>query len=195
MAKAKAPAFLKGQKTEVQDLKKLHDMAVRYLELENEIEELNETIAEKKKQFNHYSQEAIPQFLLKNGLSEIKLDTGEKIKIKEDISITIKNDREFFKFLRERNEDDIIKTFFSFDKMESDKLNELCKFLNDEEFGYEMKKDVHAQTKKKYFKGLLGMGADKEDYEEGLLGGEYVRKEDVDGFVKIFNYYITKVKK
>jgi len=191
----KAPAFLKGQKTEVQDLKKLHDMAVRYLELENEIEELNEELAGKKKEFNRYSQEEIPQFLLANGLSEIRLESGEKITIKEDISITIKDDREFFKFLRERNEDDIIKTFFSFDKMESDKLNELCRFLNDEEFGYEMKKDVHAQTKKKYFKGLLGMGQDKEDYEEGLLGGEYVRKEDVDGFAKIFNYYVTKVKK
>ena len=192
---AKAPAFLKGQKTEVQDLKKLHDMAVRYLELENEIEELAEAMKEKKKEFNRYSQEEIPQFLLANGLSEIRLESGEKITIKEDISITIKNDREFFKFLRGRDEDDIIKTFFSFDKMESDKLNELCRFLNDEEFGYEMKKDVHAQTKKKYFKSLLGMGQDKEDYEEGLLGGEYVRKEDVDGFAKIFNYYITKVKK
>ena len=192
---AKAPAFLKGQKEEeVQDLDKLHKMAVRYLELEKEINELTEKIKEAKSTLNTYSQELIPQFLLSNGLSEIRLETGEKITIKEDISITIKDDNAFFKFLRERKEDDIIKTFFQFDRMKPDKLNALFTFLDNEEYEFEAKKDVHAQTKKKYFKGLLGMGQDKEDYEEGLKGGEYVKKEAIDRFVKIFNYYITKIK-
>ncbi len=191
---AKAPEFLKGQEEEIQDLDKLHEMAVRFLELEKDIDKLSDQLKEKKKLLNNYSQETIPQFLLANGLSEIRLASGEKITIKEDISITIKDDSAFFKFLHERKEDDIIKTFFDFGKMEVDKLNALFGFLNNDDYDYNVKKDVHAQTKKKYFKGLLGIGMDKEDYEEGLSGGEYVRKEDIAEFVKIFNYYITKVK-
>ncbi len=188
------PEFLKNKKEEIDNdsLKKLAILVNSYLKHQLKIEILEKKLKEEKKLFNDYNQTEIPQFLLKNGLSEIKLDTGEKITIKENISITIINEDLFFIFLNERKESDIIKTNFAFDRMNNDKLNSLFSFLNQFDYDYNAKKSVHSQTKTKYFKELLGIG--KEDIKEGLKNKKYLRKEELELFVNIFNFYSTKIK-
>jgi len=64
--------------------------------------------------------------------------------------------------------------------------------LLDKEFEYDIKKDVHPATKKKYFKEILGLG--QEDYEEGLKSGKYLKLSDIEIFAKIFKYHFTKLK-
>jgi hypothetical protein len=60
------------------------------------------------------------------------------------------------------------------------------------EYDFDSKKDVHTQTKKKYFKELLGI--DKPDIEDGLKSGKYVRKELIETFAKIFTFHKTILK-
>ena len=173
-------------------LENLQTKVDNYLVLENDIEVLEQKLKDKKKLFNKVSMEEIPNFLLQYNLSEIKLASGQKVIVKEDLSITIKNQELFFKFLKKRREQDIIKTQFAFDRMNDTDFNILFHFLTDNNYSYDFKKDVHAQTKKKYFKELLGIG--KEDYEEGVKKGKYLRSKDIKSFAETFNYYKTKIK-
>jgi len=190
----KAPEFLKNQKEELSDtsLTELKKLVDKFLWWEQEVKDAEEKLKEKKKEFNHLSLDLIPEFLLATGLSEIKLASGEKVVIKEGISVTIKDEEAFYKFLEDRNELDILKTQFDFGHIEDEQLENLFAWLMHHEYEYEVKKDVHAQTKAKYFRDLLGIGV--KDYEEGLKRGRYLRKEDIEIFASIFTFHITKVK-
>ncbi len=190
----RAPDFLKNEKEELNDasLMELKELVDKFKKANNEVTLLEEQLKEKKKEFNHLSLDLIPEFLLAAGLSEIKLQTGEKVIIKEGISVTIKDEESFYKFLEDRNELDILKTQFNFGRIEEDKLENLFAWLMSNEYTYDVKKDVHAQTKAKYFRELLGIGAS--DYEEGLINGKYLRKEDVEIFASIFTFHATKLK-
>lgn len=186
----KTPEFLKNKEEEMQDgdLQELKKLVDKFKKLESEITLEEDKVKNLKQEFNHYSLELIPQFLLANGLSEIKLKSGEKITIKEEISVTIKDDVLFHLFLEGRDESDILKTQFNFGQMEQESLEDLFAYLLANDYEYDVKKAVHAQTQKKYFKELLGVG--KTDFEEG----KYLAREDVEMFAKIFTYHITKVK-
>jgi len=190
------PEFLDTKEGEHIDmtaiLNELQNMVDNYLILNNDIKVLEEKLKEKKECFNKISMEDIPMFLLQHNLSEIRLASGQKVIVKEDISVTVKDQEKFFKFLENRNEADIIKTNFLFDKMNKDKYNTLFNFLNEQSYLYTVKKDVHAQTKKKYFKELLGIG--KEDYEDGIKTGKYLKVSTVIDFTNIYNYFKTKIK-
>ena len=190
----KVPEFLKGIKENITDdaLGKLKTYVAFYKSYEIQIEKLEEELKQKKKLLNDYSQNLIPELLNSFGLSEIKLNTGEKVIVKEDISVTIENNEKFFEFLKSRDEDDIIKLAFFFPKMESEKVEALYNYLVEQNYEYESEKSVHAQTRKKYFKELLGIG--KPDLEQGLKSGKYIIKEIIENFVKIFTYHTTKIK-
>lgn len=190
----KSPEFLKNKKEIFDDsaLNKLKLLVKSYLAHQTEIEKIEDDLKEKKKLFNEINQTSIPELLHTYGLSEIKLDTGEKIIVKEGISVSIENEKAFFSFLKDRKEDDIIKTHYDFNKMESEKLNNLFEFLDSNNYDYESKKGVHSQTLKKYIKELIGM--EKDDLESGLLSEKYKKKEEIESFVKIFNFFSTKIK-
>ena len=190
----KAPDFLKNEKEELTDasLTKLKRLVDKFVYWAQEVEDAEEKLKEKKEMFNHLSLDLIPEFLLAAGLSEIKLASGEKVIIKEGISVTIKDEECFYKFLEDRNELDILKTQFDFGRIEDEQLENLFAWLMHHKYEYEVKKDVHAQTKKKYFKELLGVGA--KDYEEGLKSGKYLRKEDIEIFASIFTFHSTSLK-
>ena len=173
-------------------LKNLQDLVDNYLTLKNDIELLEEELKNKKKSFNKIAMEEIPIYLAQYNLSEIKLATGQKVIVKEDISITIKDNEKFFTFLKNRNEQDLIKTQISFDRMDDAAFNSLFHFLMEYDYAYDIKKDVHAQTRKKYFKELLGIG--KEDYKEGIKKGKYLRAKDIEAFASAYNFYKTKIK-
>ena len=188
------PDFLKNQKAGMtQDaLKELQELVALFKRQNAEVDELEEQLKNAKKRFNQTSQEAIPTLLHSHGLSEIRLMSGEKIFVKEDLSVTITDEQKFFDWLEFRGEDDIIKLQLHFDRTESDKLSKLFAWLLDNEFDYEMHQGVHGQTKKKYFKEVLGLGQD--DYEEGLEDGRYVKEEKVNIFAKIFKFNKTTIK-
>jgi len=175
----------------------LKEMIDSFKEYETEIGVLELQLKELKQGFNKLSGERIPEFLLMYGLTEIRIHTGEKIIVKEDISVSIDDAhyQDFINFLRSRGDDDIVKLQVAFDKMESEKRSDLLTFLLENEYVYESKDNVHAQTLKKYFKDILGMSInDPEVKEEKIKSGQVVKKEQLIDFAKIFTYYKTTIK-
>ena len=192
------PEFLMKDVTpgpiEADTLEQLKAYVDLYKEQEAAIKEAEAMLKEMKKSFTKTSQEHIPELLLSHGLTDIKLVTGEKIEVTEGISVTVEDNDKFFQFLKERDEDDIIKMQVAFSRMESEAITALLAYLFEHDYDYEVKRDVAGQTKKKYFKELLGLGIDEDEYKEGIEAEKYMRQEDLKDFAKLFVYHTTKIK-
>jgi len=196
---AETPKFLLSlpkEKISKDALNELSNLTTKYLSYEEDIESAELVLKELKREFNKISQEKIPELLATYGLSEIKLATGEKVIVKENASVTVPVEKQeaFYDFLKDRDEEDIIKLHFHFSRMATEKMTSLFGFLTEEEYDYDSDRGVHTQTLKKYFKELLGIGVDKEEYAIGVSDGVFLRKEDVVNIANVFTFFSTKIK-
>lgn len=194
----KIPEHLANASEEVTKdaLMKLEGLVEQYEWYQEQIDVLEAQLKEKKQFFNKVQQEEIPNLLNQHGLSEIKLKSGKKVIVKEEASVTVprKKEDEFYKFLESREEDDIVKLHFAFNRMEHEKVKELFTYLGERDFDYTAERKVHPQTLKKYFKELLGIGLDKEERALGIKLGTYLRKQDVQDIANVFTYFKTTIK-
>ena len=191
-----APDFIKGQAAEpvTQDtLARLSGMVAALVEVDSEIEDLELQLAVKKQERAALGGDRIPSMLSQHGLSELRLSDGRKVKIKEDLSVSVPDDKRaaFFTYLRATESEDIIKTTARFPRMEQEKLEELRGLLG--QYDAEINQEVHPQTQKKFFRDLLGVG--DPDRDEGIGSGKYLRKEDplVQAMANIFVFFTTKI--
>ncbi len=180
---------------DIDSLARLQVLVDNYKHFETVIEEVEEKLTVLKNKFKTISEEEIPNLLAEFGLSEIKLKSGAKIIVKDDasISITKENESRFFLWLRNRGEDDIIKLNYAFgNKMEDEQRVTLDDYLIENDYEFETEMSVHGQTKKKYFKELLGVG--KTDQKEGIKSGKYMKLQDFPNWASIFIVKKTKIK-
>jgi len=198
-AMPKTPKFLKEVPRDsiTKDaLFRLKHLVEQYKLTETDIKEMELALAREKEYFNKLSQEEIPTLLSTYGLSEIKLESGEKVVVKENASVSVPAEKEqaFYDFLKNRDEEDIIKLHFHFARMPTEKMTGLFGFLTEQEYDYDSDRGVHSQTLKKYFKELLGIGVDRIDREKGVAEDRYLRKEDVIDIANVFTFFSTKIK-
>lgn len=189
------PAFIKDDQKEESnyDLSNLEPLIEQFKIQKAEVDRLETLLAIANEAFKKTAREEIPEIMNYLGYSELKLKTQEKLRVKEDASVSVPDDKEsaFFTFLAERGDQDIIKLHFAFPRMSTEKRQLLMDLLDANEFDFEFKEGVHPQTLKSYFKKLLGIG--EEDREEGIREGKYVHPDVVRDFTSIFVYYTTSI--
>ena len=152
------PEFLQNESAQPRleggNLEELYALVLRYKELAEDIADREEELKVLKKSFNAVSQSGIPEFLGRFGLSEIKLSSGEKLMIKDDVSVTVKDQEAFYEYLKDTDQFDIVK-----DKVTI--LNappELREMLVDQEVDFEASRSVHSGTLKKLFRLQMEAG-------------------------------------
>jgi len=187
--------FLTGKEDMQEDsLVRLKKLVTAFKTRQAEVAKIEEELKNKKALLNTLGQEEIPELLLAHGLSEIKLDTGDKVVVKEDINATITDELAFFKYLEKNNAADLIKHAFMFGQLEFDILVDLHEYLLERDILYEDSKGVAAQTRKKYFRELLGVGLTAGEYDRAMIAKTIKKKEVVEKFANIFTYHTTKIK-
>jgi hypothetical protein len=168
---------------ELQDIKEL----IRYIQLlDEDIAKDEAALNEKKARLDFFVNDAIPDFILGLGLSEVKLDTGETVTVKTNYFGNISEERSAaaFKWLREHNQGSLIKSevrlnFTSSQEDQVDKLV-LAQFIKEKELSAVEKEAVHPQTLKSFIKNSM---------EDGVnfpypLFGVFVSKQVVVGAKK-----------
>lgn len=191
-----APDFLMEEgknKNQSCDLERLSAMVSALDNADNKVKSVEEELKEIKSIRTKLSQETIPEYLNQFGLSELRLNDGRKIIVKDDVSVTVKDKQAFFSYLKQRKEDSIVKFTVSFDRMDTDKKEKLFNFLLENDYECSNETKVHSQTQKKYFKELLGIGKEPEEIADGLNNGTMVRPESIEGFAKVFAFKTTKI--
>lgn len=197
-ARDDTPAFLLDQQEErevgdsLEQLKKL----VSALKLVNaDIKTKEEELAFLKKQEVQLSHEAIPDLLNQKGLSRVKLDTGDEVRVSECVSATVPDEKrdKFFEWLEGRGDDDIVKTLVAIDRTEHEVLTEFYAVMNKLGLSYKAEKNVHPSTLKKYFKELLGLDLDEDERARRVADGRCLRTQDVLDVATVFTFFDTKI--
>jgi len=156
-----APSFLGTIKGDFapgeQEMTRLEELIAYYRHCAEAVAEKEAALKVAKEEFNRVAQQELPNLLLSNGFTEIKLKDGKKVTIKSSVDVSYKKEDEqlFFKFLKDRGEEAIIKTQYNFKKLDGETVTAIANFFADENLDYDVAESVHAQTKKAYFKRLV----------------------------------------
>ena len=160
------------------DLSGLSKLIQRQLNLDSEIENMEETIKEMKRERDLLSQETIPTKMQELGINETTMKDGSKVTVKEGFHCRIPKakEEEALQYLKDKGLCDIIKNQVStsFGTGEDNMAGDLAGYI-EENFGItpDVKKSVHPST----LKATL-----KKRHEEGLtdpddLFGIFIRPE------------------
>ena len=160
------------------DLSGLSKLIQRQLNLDSEIENMEETIKEMKRERDLLSQETIPTKMQELGINETTMKDGSKVTVKEGFHCRIPKakEEEALQYLKEEGLGDIIKNQVStsFGTGEDNMAGDLAGYI-ESNFGItpDVKKSVHPST----LKATL-----KKRHEEGLtdpddLFGIFIRPE------------------
>ena len=160
------------------DLSGLSKLIQRQLNLDSEIENMEETIKEMKRERDLLSQETIPTKMQELGINETTMKDGSKVTVKEGFHCRIPKakEEEALQYLKDEGLGDIIKNQVStsFGTGEDNMAGDLAGYI-EQNFGItpDVKKSVHPST----LKATL-----KKRHEEGLtdpddLFGIFIRPE------------------
>ena len=165
----------------------LKELCDKFKGLEFEIEKAEDLLKNKKKDLQAISRESIPSLLNANGLSELKLSTGEKIQISDKViaNITNKNFNEAFQNMvnSELDLENVLEAERKITGLFKNKLTienptqTIQELLLSEGIAYTLDKSIHSQTLNKYCRNRL---------EQGL---------SIPDGISVFEYQETKIKK
>lgn len=133
-------------------------------EAEERSKETEMYFKEVKEHERYLREESIPLAMHELGIDEIKLDTGEKISIKQDVyaSIPLATKNQAHRWLDANGYGGMIKleVLTSYEKGESKVALELYRELEQRGLSVSLKESVHAQTLKAFLKDQMAKGDD-----------------------------------
>lgn len=138
----------------VPNLDEIVALARRQVMLEELVADSEAALSSQKEMLRGVSQEDLPAAMAEAGLRELTLDSGEKISIKPDFSVSIPAARkdEAYAWLNEHGFGGMIKTVVAvlFGKGELEKAQTLATALVKRKLTVELAQDVHWQTLKAF---------------------------------------------
>jgi|TARA_R100001530_G_scaffold15220_2_gene13609 uncharacterized small protein (DUF1192 family) len=144
------------------NLKTVAEVAERIIETEENIEQLENLLKQKKKNLLKLTDEDLPAMLTEMGLSAFELEDGSKISLKQTYGAHIKVDNKeaAFTWLRDHEFDDLIKNTVSvnFGRNEDTKAREFVSIIEGQGFSPAQKTDVHPSTLKAFVKERVEQG-------------------------------------
>mgnify|MGYP004450904509 FL=1 len=144
------------------NLKTVAEVASRIIETEENIEQLEELLKQRKKSLLKLTDEDLPAMLTEMGLSAFELADGSKISVKQTYGAHIKVDNKeaAFNWLRDHEFDDLIKNTVSvnFGRNEDNKAREFVSIVEKRGFSPAQKTDVHPSTLKAFVKERIEQG-------------------------------------
>lgn len=180
--------FLKENEngTDLSTIRELGDKCKILIESRKDIERAKFELSKLEEKERTLSREEIPNLLLQTGLTEIKLESGEKVMIQEKLACSLpKRDLEkrnnVLKFIIENGGGHIIKRNLIIEDPEQLILD----FLNENKIPFENKKDIHSSTLRAWFSDKLGLK--KNSLQELEL-------QDIPKEANVFVYNETKIK-
>lgn len=175
-------------------LQRLNTLVNKYKEQQETIERLEEQLSQAKTAFFKTAKEDIPNLLMQNGLSEIKLPSGEKVSVKMEVAPTVTNMEEFAQFLTERGEGSILKTQMELGKLDPSIVNSIRKMLVEKLDLYpDIKQTVHPMTLKKYIKELCLLNDSNPTFDEN--DDTHIPLQNLPKCVSAFTFYNTSIKR
>lgn len=143
-------------------LSEMADLARALLEADSAVLAAEEELKDRKERARVLREETIPSAMQEMGLEELKLETGQKISVKQDVyaSIPAASKGQAYNWLNENGFGGLIKVQVSatFPKGEQDAALELHKQLQQQGLQPDLDQSVHAQTLKAFLREQISAG-------------------------------------
>lgn len=137
---------------QVSDLDELQQLVTKQIALEDELIKVAEYIKSQEVELKKISEEMIPALFEKLNMEEFKLNTGQKVTVKQyyAANISAENQEKAFNWLKEQKLDDVIKHEVKvlFGRGEDEQAKIVKQALNEFNVNYTDKQHVHPQTLK-----------------------------------------------
>ena len=156
------------------------ELAKQAITLENEIEDLEKVIEERKQALRELTEGRIPEALHEMGLSSFKMADGSAIEVKPFYSASIPADRrgEAYEWLRSHGYDDIIKNTVSvqFGRGEDGAAGELLNVIRKQGLLPEQAEKIESQTLKAWVREMVEQGT---EFPSDLFGAYIGQKAKI----------------
>lgn len=143
-------------------LSQISKLANQQLELEHEIALIEEQLKMLKQEHKQVSQTDIPEAMAEVGMSEFKLQDGDKVAVQPYYSASIPKDRavEALNWLRDNNHGDLIKNTVAVDfgRGEDGQAADLKKTITNNGLSYTDKTGVHPSTLRAFVREQVEAG-------------------------------------
>lgn len=164
-------------------LKEIGELCEKAEEQDAKVKKLARELEEETAKFNELMRQTIPDTLIAAGMTELKLASGKKISIVDELSFNISdaNRADCMKWLRDNDFDSIIKNTVTatFKKGEDEKALATYRELLSKGYDAIHKDEVHWQTMKAFLKEQCGKNV--------------LSTEDKELF-KVYEYKLAKIK-
>lgn len=144
------------------DLTRIVSLAELLVEQQSEVDQLDAKLKEAKQRLQRTEREDLPDLMAEAGLTEIKLEDGSRVTIKEEVDakITDKTRPQALKWLLENGFGGLIKTqvALAFGRGDHDAATTVRDQLSEEYDGVELKEEVHHSTLKAFVKERMAAG-------------------------------------
>jgi hypothetical protein len=146
-------------------------LARRAKELEKELDDMEQSLKERKDQYRKLTEESIPEALATMGMKSFRMDDGSSIEIKPFYGASIPEGRraEAYEWLRKRGFDDIIKNTVSvrFGRGEDELCARLVRLLRETGYPLEQTEKVEPMTLKAWVREQVERG---NEFPQELFG-------------------------
>ena len=146
------------ENVEHDDLTEIMQLGKTIAELDQDVLQAEAQVSELKQKRKHIAEELLPDLMTKNGLKLIQLDDGRKIRIDNFVDARIKNAEVAFNWLRDTNNDSIIKNNItvSLSRNEDALARDILKTLKEShDIDADCRISVHNMTLKSFCKDAL----------------------------------------
>lgn len=127
------------------------------------VKEMESNLQDAKERARVLREETIPSAMQELGLEEIKLETGQKLSVKQDVYASIPKDYKAaaYQWLEDHGFGGLIKTAVSvyYGKGELEEAQVLSEKLHDIGLSPELTQEIHAQTLKAFLREQISAGA------------------------------------
>lgn len=143
-------------------LSEMAELARALVDADKDVDKVEQDLKDAKERARVLREETIPAAMQEMGLEEVKLETGQKISIKQDVyaSIPAASKGAAYDWLNEHGFGGLIKVEVSatFAKGEQDAALELHKQLQQQGLQPDLDQSVHAQTLKAFLREQIAAG-------------------------------------
>lgn len=162
-----ASDFLNSSEHEATITSALRDELTQYtealMEAKKQLSEAERAMEAAQKVYNDLARTVLPEILAKAHLTELRMEDGKIITVKEDLKCSIPKDAMkravCMEFLRSRGYADNIKQEVVITESDTQRVSqELLDMLTQAGISYDRTEDVHSQTLKKIMRELTGIG-------------------------------------
>ena len=143
----------------------------------------------------HIAEIVIPEAMLFNGLPEVTLRDGRKVRVKEDVYASAGDQEALESLLLAHGADTLIKFQIELGGLTKQQRTNVVERVREMALDFKTKQSVHSSQLSAWVRDTLGLRVTDDERLEGIKTGRYLTDKQVEKAIKLFRKTSTTITK